>query len=71
MAIRAAFLLTPRYDSETGINRSLVKIRTATPMLVVRARSRITGISMITSTAKPTMLVSSAVSPVRNKRRKV
>ncbi|MNP71558.1 hypothetical protein D3C76_1679590 [compost metagenome] len=71
MAIRAAFLLTPRYDSATGISSNLVKISTATPMLVVRARSRITGISMITSTANPTILVNSAVRPVRNKRRKV
>ena len=55
----------------TGINTSLVKISTVIPMLVVRAKSRITGISMITSTAKPTMLVSSAVRPAMNRRRKV
>ncbi|MNE98661.1 hypothetical protein D3C80_1972120 [compost metagenome] len=54
-----------------GMRISLVKISTDTPMLVVSARSRITGISTIISTAKPTTLASSAVSPAMNKRRKV
>ncbi|MOA35982.1 hypothetical protein D3C78_1574790 [compost metagenome] len=71
IAMRAALALTPRYDNATGINSNLVKMSTATPMLVVRARSRITGMSMMTSTAKPTILVNSAVSPVRNRRRNV
>ena len=50
---------------------SLSILGTVIPMLVVRARSRITGISMITSTAKPTMFVKSAVRPAMKRRRKV
>ncbi|MNF17503.1 hypothetical protein D3C80_2210420 [compost metagenome] len=58
-------------DSSTGIRIRLVKISTATPMLAVSASSRITGMSMIASTAKPTTSASSAVTPARNRRRKV
>ncbi len=68
---RAAFGLTPRYDSSTGTRSSLVKMRMHTPMLVVNASSRITAMSITISTAKPTTLVSSAVSPAKNRRRKV
>ena len=39
--------------------------------LAITARSRITGISMMISTMKPTTLVSSAVRPGRNRRRNV
>ncbi|MNE42201.1 hypothetical protein D3C80_1363120 [compost metagenome] len=48
-----------------------MKISTATPMLAMIARSWITWIWMIISTAKPTASHSSAVRPARNRRRKV
>ncbi|MCY1429815.1 hypothetical protein D9M71_457460 [compost metagenome] len=67
----AAFLPTPTYDSATGINKSEVKISTATPILAVMARSWITGMSISISTAKPTASANSAVTPAMNRRRKV
>ncbi|MNN48804.1 hypothetical protein D3C81_1633030 [compost metagenome] len=67
----AAFLPTPTYDSATGISNREVKIRTATPMLAVIARSWITGMSISISTAKPTASANSAVTPAMNRRRKV
>ena len=67
----AALVVTPRYDSATGIMIRLVKISTDTPMLAVIARSWITGIVMISSTRKPTPSAASAVKPARNRRRKV
>ncbi|MNG21647.1 hypothetical protein D3C84_1060380 [compost metagenome] len=42
-----------------------------TPMVAVIAKSWITGILMIISTAKPTASAISAIIPVRNRRRKV
>ena len=46
-------------------------MRTATPMLAVIASSRMTGMSITISTAKPTASARSAVSPARNRRRNV
>ena len=48
-----------------------MKISTATPRLAVSARSWMTSMSITISTAKPTASASSAVSPARNRRRKV
>ncbi|MNR20917.1 hypothetical protein D3C85_1377890 [compost metagenome] len=50
---------------------SCVKINTQTPMLVVIARSRITGISITIRMAKPKTLASRADRPAMNNRRKV
>ena len=48
-----------------------MKISTATPMEAATASSRITWMSITSSTAKPTASASRAVSPARNRRRKV
>ena len=66
-----ADLLTPKYESATGIKNNLVNISTDTPTLVVIAKSRITGISIIMRTAKPKTFANKAVRPAINKRRKV
>ena len=54
-----------------GSSSRLVTISMATPMLAISARSWITLIWMMNSTAKPTASHSSAVAPATIRRRKV
>jgi hypothetical protein len=54
-----------------GSRIRFVKISTATPSDAATASSRMTWMSITSSTAKPTASASSAVSPARNRRRNV
>ncbi|MCY1360560.1 hypothetical protein D9M69_471920 [compost metagenome] len=67
----AADGVTPLNDNSTGSRMRLVKISTATPILAEAARLRITGMSMMANTAKPTASARIAVSPARKRRLKV